>query len=80
MSERVHSCRWYCQSCELPSNTPDGVKLAIITVPAKSRDDAEQRARVAAEKLHRAMRKPGPGRKSSCTDDRNVRVFGITVQ
>jgi hypothetical protein len=56
------------------------VKLAIITVPAKTKDDAEQRAMVKAEELHRQLRKPGPGRASSCTNESNVRVFGITVQ
>lgn len=76
---RTMSGRWYCPNCDLPSNTPDGVKMGLVTLKARSREDAEHGIRVEAEKRHRQLHQRGTQRGSRCKDE-NVRVFGLTVQ
>ncbi len=76
MSERTHTMHWYCVGCGQPEG--DGAE-SLIVVTAKSREDAENRARVEAESRHRYLR--SRSRKiSSCTNDKNIKFYDMKVQ
>jgi hypothetical protein len=77
MSERKHQAFWSCGSCGLPAGK---IQDSLIVVLAQSKKDAEQKAQVEAEKMHRRLRTRRPEPASPCKNDFYVEVFGVRVK